>query len=64
MTEVRRNFGKRSEDEAAREHSRVGDLQVGRGDGFRIIEQNVQIQFARTFCEFFFAALLGFDGAQ
>src|SRR5262245_51624635 len=42
----------------------MGDLEFGRGDGFVAVKENVYVEEARAFGEFFFATELQFDFAK
>src|SRR5579859_6268337 len=58
------DFGQRGQDKSPEVQTGVGDLQLRSVDGLGAVEQNVQIDFARTFCKIFFAAHLRLDGAK
>ena len=58
------NFGERREDEFANEHARMRNLQFRRFDGLVTVEENIQVDQARTFRNEFLATHAGFDSAQ
>jgi len=64
MTESRRDFGERYEDEIALEHTRMRDLEVRRFDGCVAVKKNVEIDKAWALGEGFLAAHPGFDLPQ
>jgi len=55
------DFGQRNKDESAIEHTRMWDLEIRRVDGFTAVEENVEVEEARTFGEGLLAAHLRFD---
>src|SRR5271157_4516629 len=64
MAEIGSDFSQGSKDEAAIQHAGMGDLQLGSGDGFVVVEEDVEINEARAFGEGFLAAHGGFDGVE
>ena len=64
MTERRGNLGERREDEVSLEHARMGDLEIGCGDDFVSVKEDVEVDQARAFGERFLAAHLRFDFAE
>ena len=58
------NLGERNKDEPAFQHTRVGNLKLGRVERFVAVEQDVEINDARSLGDGFAAAHAGFDGTQ
>ena len=61
MPESGRNFRERGQHEIALQHARMWNLQLRQINCFVAVEKNIDIEQARPFRKFFFAAKLRFD---
>jgi hypothetical protein len=64
MPQLWRDFGERSENEIARQHSGMWYLQFGSIARLIAEKKNVDVENARTFGESFLAAELRFNSAE
>jgi len=64
MAESRRDFGERSEDEVALEHTWMRHLEVRLGDDSFVVEEDVQVDEARALGEGLAASHVRFDAAE
>ena len=64
MAQGGRDLGERDEDETAREHAGMGDLQFGRALGLITVQENVDIDEAWSLWNGFLIAHAGLDLAE